>query len=162
MEEITRCREGGVEGTDYDSRQDVEEHRARVREIFFPILTNLIYRIAEHDSSKLDSPEKEIFDRFPISKMLKYGTKEYEKVLRDMGEALSHHYKKNRHHPEYYDDGINGMSLLDILEMFVDWKASSQHRGGDFGDSLRIGKDRFKMSEQLYRILLNTEKELFN
>ena len=36
--------------------------------------------------------------------------------------------EQNRHHPEYYEDGIAGMTLVDLEEMLSDWEAAS-HRG---------------------------------
>ena len=40
--------------------------------------------------------------------------------------ALTHHRLYNTHHPEYYKDGIYGMSELDIAEMVADCTARSQ------------------------------------
>lgn len=52
---------------------------------------------------------------------------------------------------------INNMSLLDLVEMLADWVASSKrHANGNPERSIRLNRDRFKISEQLTRILLNT------
>ena len=59
------------------------------------------------------------------------------------------------------DLGINGMSLLDLLEMFCDWKAATErHADGDIKRSIEINRDRFNMSPQLAQILDNTRIEL--
>jgi hypothetical protein len=45
-----------------------------------------------------------------------------------MKPAIQHHYKANSHHPEFYDNGVEGMSLFDVLEMLLDWKAATERR----------------------------------
>jgi hypothetical protein len=45
--------------------------------------------------------------------------------------------------------------------MFCDWKAATQRmHDGNIRKSLEINKERFEMSEQLYKIFENTVKEL--
>jgi rubredoxin len=57
--------------------------------------------------------------------------------------------------------GIYGMSLLDIIEMLADWKAATaRHADGDIKESLRINRERFGISDQLFEILKNTVQEL--
>ena len=49
------------------------------------------------------------------------------------------------------------MDLLDLVEMFCDWKAASlRHKDGDFAASLQINKERFGISDQLMAILENS------
>jgi hypothetical protein len=49
------------------------------------------------------------------------------------------------------------MNLLDILEMFCDWKAASErHADGDIIESIKKNQKRFNMSDELTQILLNT------
>lgn len=56
---------------------------------------------------------------------------------------------------------INGMSLLDVLEMFTDWKAAGEdYKDGNITQSLEVNKERFGISDQLFAILQNTVKEL--
>jgi len=43
-----------------------------------------------------------------------------------MKPALEHHYALYRHHPEHFQNGIDDMNLIDLVEMFADWKASSE------------------------------------
>jgi hypothetical protein len=53
------------------------------------------------------------------------------------------------------------MSLLDLIEMFCDWKAAGErHANGNFAESLNINRERFGMSPQLAEIFENTRKEL--
>lgn len=58
--------------------------------------------------------------------------------------------------------GVDGMTLLDVLEMLIDWKAATERmkNGGDIRKSLEINRERFKLSPQLTAILANTIKEM--
>lgn len=57
--------------------------------------------------------------------------------------------------------GVAGMSLLDLIEMFCDWKAATErHADGDLAKSIEINAKRFKLDPQLVSILLNTKREL--
>jgi hypothetical protein len=74
-----------------------------------------------------------------------------------MGDGLRHHYDHNRHHPEHFSDGVNGMTLVDLIEMLADWKAATErHADGNLGKSLVIQQSRFNLSAQLADILWNT------
>ena len=126
----------------------------------------------------------------PLLKGSTYGSDEYKQMLADMKPALDHHYKNNRHHPEhfsYYE--CNGcfkrfpdtmpnvcdvcgysqftnradilrMNLIDIVEMFCDWKAASmRHNDGDILNSIKINSKRFEIDNQLKSILEQTVKD---
>lgn len=60
------------------------------------------------------------------------------------------------------ESSVNGMSLFDVLEMLMDWKAATERMkdGGDIRASLVINRDRFKISPQLESIMANTIKEM--
>lgn len=144
----------------YDSRQDTLNHIHRVRELLEDVRNEFEIRAILHDQSKLESPEKEAFDRLtPRLKTLEYGSPEYEESRRELGEALEHHYANNSHHPEHFENGVNGMTLFDVLEMLVDWKAASErHETGDISKSLTTNITRFNIDPQLQSILENTVK----
>ena len=146
----------------YNSAADTELHISTVQENISKIVSILESRKAEHDKSKLEEPEKSMFDEFtPKLRSSTYGSAEYKSFLQEMGVALKHHYENNSHHPEHYENGINGMSLLDLIEMLADWKAATQrHADGNILDSLRINKERIGLSDQLAEIFNNTIKEL--
>jgi len=58
--------------------------------------------------------------------------------------------------------GIRGMSLLDLIEMFVDWKAASErHANGDITRSIEVNQERFGYSDDLRAVFTNTAAELF-
>lgn len=146
----------------YDSRPDTRAHITRVRQLMANIWGNIYDRADRHDASKLEDPERSMFDRYtPQLRALTYGSPEYKACLEAMGEALRHHYAHNSHHPEHYPDGIAGMSLLDVIEMLADWKAAGErHADGDLLASLEINRERFGISDQLHSILVNTVREL--
>lgn len=146
----------------YDSKDDTENHISRVRELICDCRENLSDRGLDHDASKLETPEKEIFDEMtPKLKTSTYGSDEYKIMLAGMKPALDHHYSANFHHPEHHPDGISAMSLLDVLEMLCDWKAAGErHANGTIGRSLTVNRERFKIDDQLFHILENTAREL--
>lgn len=60
--------------------------------------------------------------------------------------AIEHHYQVNSHHPEHYPDGFAGMSLLDRIEMYCDWKAAvKRNKNGDLNKSIEINAKRFNI-----------------
>lgn len=146
----------------YDSKQDTENHIARVRELIKLTSEKMAQRAEVHDKSKLEAPEKQFFDEFtPKLRGSTYGSDEYKGFLKELQVGLDHHYQNNSHHPEHYSNGVNGMSLLDVLEMFCDWKAATErHADGSLERSIKINKERFKMSDQMAEIFENTRKEL--
>jgi len=90
-----------------------------------------------------------------------YDSAEGTKALKEMGPALKHHYENNRHHPEHWTAGVNKMSLFDLIEMLADWAVAVQrHADGDLEESLKINKERFEISDQLYEILKNTAEDM--
>lgn len=147
--------------TKFDSRHDTEGHILRVRELLYIVQGKLEERGFKHDRSKLGDVEKPAFDRAQRLKTITYGSPEYKDCLKELGPALEHHYANNAHHPEHYKNGIDGMSLLDLVEMLCDWKAAGErHADGSMDRSLKVNRDRFKISDQLYSILENTAKEM--
>ena len=147
---------------EYDSREDTLAHIKRVQDLMYMFEYNLHVRALKHDRSKLEEPEKSGFDKYtPLLKGTTYGSDEYKVFLKELGTSLKHHYENNSHHPEHYMDGMSGMSLLDIVEMFCDWKAATErHADGSLDKSIGINKVRFKYDEMLERIFQNTRREL--
>lgn len=135
----------------------------RVRNLLNDVVADLLRRGQEHDQSKLESPEVEMFTEFtPKLGGCTYGSPEYDGYKKAMSAALAHHYARNSYHPEHHKAGINDMTLLDIVEMLVDWKAASErHNDGNILKSIEKNADRFQMSPQLVKILENTAKTLW-
>ena len=146
----------------YDSKEDTLEHIALVRKLLEQVTGDICQRIAVHDASKLQEPEKSMFDEWrPKLDAFEYGTSEYMDAVAGMGTAINHHYEHNSHHPEYYEDGINDMTLLDLLEMLADWKAASMRRNdGNMKTSLEFGVERFNINPSLLKTLTVTANEL--
>lgn len=144
----------------YDSRPETRKHSLRVGQLIRQARDEISDRSYEHDASKLVEPELEIFNEFtPKLKTSTYGSDEYKGFLVEMGAGLAHHYAVNRHHPEHFPNGIDGMTLVDLVEMLADWKAATErHDDGSLTRSLVIQKDRFGISDQLAVILENTAR----
>lgn len=142
----------------YDSRPDTLAHSQRVGELIVQVTKDLLDRSTCHDRSKTLPPEVAVFDEYtPKLKTSTYGSEEYKGYLAGMGEGLAHHYAHNRHHPEHFVNGVNDMTLVDLVEMLADWKAATErHDDGDLAKSLEIQRERFGLSEQLVAILENT------
>ena len=148
----------------YDSAVDTNAHRALVKQIMDKLAYDIIKRAVAHDESKLTEPEKSVFDIVtPRLKGLTYGSAEYKASLAEMGTALEHHYQTNRHHPEHFrpcfgiGEGVRGMDLVDILEMFCDWCAATmRHEDGDICTSIEKNMARFNTGEVLACIFANT------
>jgi len=155
----------------YNSKEDTSEHIKVVQSKINTIIEELAKRAESHDKSKLEDPEKEVFDVMtPLLAGSTYGTDEYRQMLAGMKPALDHHYANNRHHPEHFEEEmyatfrasmLNCMNLIDIIEMFCDWKAATlRHNNGDINKSIEINKKRFNIDIQLESIFKNTVKYL--
>lgn len=146
-----------------DAKITTYKHIARVRELLGEAAIELIRRGDRHDSSKFDPEEMG-----PLEEMQKlvdkegqapYGGEEYKRRLEILKPMLDHHYARNSHHPEHRVDGIDGMNLFDIMEMFFDWRAASE-RGGESFIHLTSSKERFNISDQLMNIFMRTCDDL--
>lgn len=134
----------------------------RVAEFLHLFSCELLKRATLHDKSKLEEPEASIFEKYtPQLKDTTYGSNEYQVLLANMKPALDHHYANNRHHPEYHRNGIQEMTLIDLLEVMADWKsASERHADGDIYKSIEMNQKRFGYSDELKQIFINTIKEV--
>lgn len=144
-----------------DSTVATLRHSRRVDELLLELMWEIGLRVTHHDESKLHDPEKAVFDEYsPKLRDSTYGSDEYKRYLREMQIALEHHYYHNRHHPEHFSNGVDGMTLVDLVEMLADWKAATErHADGDLEKSLEIQRERFNLSDQLVSILRNTAVE---
>jgi hypothetical protein len=148
----------------YDSTAETLKHIRRVNELLIDASCELLQRAKVHDQSKLEEPEKSTFDEVtPLLKDLKFGSEEYTEATKRIKPALDHHYSKNSHHPQHYENKINGMNLFDVVEMFFDWKAAGERTiDGDINKSIEINAERFGISKQLRHILENTVNYINN
>lgn len=116
-----------------------------------------------HDKSKLLPPEKDGFDEYtPKLHDCTYGSEEYKSFLRGLQNILNHHYANNSHHPEHYSNGIYGMNIFDVTEMFCDWTAAcKRHADGNIYSSLDINQKRFGYTDGFKLVLKNTADKYF-
>jgi hypothetical protein len=147
---------------EFSSEPDTRKHIARVNELLHAVVSELLRRADRHDATKLESPEKEVFDDLtPKLNNTTYNSDEYKKFLEELKPALDHHYANSRHHPEHYPRGIRDMTLMDLIEMLCDWKAASErHNDGNIRKSLEDNSVRFGYGAELNDILSNTVREL--
>lgn len=145
-----------------ECRVETQKHIEKVRKYIRFFTDKLTTRGVNHDASKLESPEVEIFaEHTNCLKDLIYDSEEYKEHLAAMKPALDHHYATYRHHPEHFQNGIDDMNLIDLVEMFADWKASSERqKDGNLLLSIEKNAKRFNISAQLKQILINTAKTL--
>lgn len=145
----------------YDSTVDTKLHIENIQRVSKPLMEDLTSRFENHDKSKLTSPELECYDKYvPMLKEVKYGTPGYFEVRQKMmDEGLKHHYEVNRHHPEHFKNGIEGMTLVDLVEFFCDTYAASLRSDTPFEKGFVTNCDKFHINGTLKKILLNTYEE---
>jgi len=143
-----------------ECRVETQKHIDKVRKYIRFFTDKLTSRGENHDASKMESPEVELFaEHTERLSEIEYGSEEYKKELGALKPALEHHYAVNRHHPEHFPNGINEMNLVDLVELIADWKASSErHNNGNLLKSIEINAKRFNIDDQLTQILLNTAR----
>lgn len=153
--------------TGYDSTADTLDHIEKVRARLMIVIDELRARAAVHDASKLRPPEKEAYDGLTQdmkASTAPYGSEEYRTIIRKYKPAVDHHVTTSRHHPEFFGEaGVNGMTLIDVVEMVCDWKAASLRGNGteaSFAASIGKNFERYGIGEQLAAIFENTRKEL--
>ena len=138
--------------------KDLVQHKAWVAENMQVAANDLFRRAAIHDNSKFEPEEFEPYEEaFPNLQKYAYGTEELRAELRKIKPAIHHHFSVNRHHPEYFGEtGINGMNLIDVLEMVCDWMAASKRSQTGIAKGLEINKERYGIDDQLFEIIKHT------
>ena len=134
-------------------------HITRVKSLLTDFAGDLILRGKNHDASKFNPieavPLQAMQDMIDKEGPAPYGTDEYRRRTALLGPMLEHHYANNSHHPEHYPDGIAGMDLLDLVEMFHDWKAASE-RGSDDAMNISYCVEKYGIPPMLASIFRNT------
>ena len=117
----------------------------------------------QHDLSKYEPEEFPVYaEKIDEFEKYPYGTKEREAIYESIKPAIEHHHKHNRHHPEFHLAGVDGMNLVDLLELLADWKSATLNHPsapGDLTQSIALAKEKYKISPQLAQILYNTAKD---
>lgn len=154
------CTEQQINNTYLDTLRHID----KVRDCVEIIVKELLTRGRLHDRSKMSSPELEVFaENTKKLSELEYGSEEYDKAKSALADAIVHHYANNNHHPEFHKNGIDDMNLVDIVEMFCDWKAATlRNKNGGMLKSIEVNRTRFNMSDQLVNIFKNSVQLLEN
>jgi Family of unknown function (DUF5662) len=140
------------------------EHIKRVRNCLVamaavtPDDTELIRRSFVHDASKY-SPE----ERLPYIWLTEYHRCrrngepfEYPSGMDELvRQAVDHHVRSNRHHPEFHADP-NDMTDEDLIEMVCDWTAMAQEFGENNGSAKQWANMILKK-----RLRLNSDRQQF-
>jgi hypothetical protein len=144
----------------YDSEQDLREHIFQVAARLQEVCRELQKRGELHDASKLDPDQKPVLDAvLPTLQELVYGTDEYNTAAQSLAPAMERHYAKSSHHAQHYANGIAGMDLIDLIEMYCDWAAATlRTKNGELDRSSEINIKRYGISDMLGQILKNTRK----
>lgn len=136
------------------------KHKAWVLLHLIGFSLRLLRRGLKHDLSKYRDPEASRFaEVLPALEDTTYGSEEYDELLDRLDPALQHHYAMNRHHPEHFEawrQPLRGMHLVDVVEMFCDWRAATRrHKDGDIQVSVAHNAGRYGYGgELLYGIFL--------
>ena len=143
-----------------ECRVETQKHIEKVRKYIRFFTDRLTTRGELHDASKLGEEELPYFaEHTERLNEIEYGSDEYKAELEALKPALDHHYAVNRHHPQHFPAGVSDMSLIDLVEMIADWKASSSRtQAGNLLKSIEINAKRFNIDDQLTQILINTAK----
>lgn len=146
-----------------DSTLTTVKHRLRVQELLSEAASEILRRGRVHDLSKHKPAEKEPLDEMQrlieTEGQAPFGSEEYERRKTLLGSMLAHHYANNSHHPEHYENGVTGMDLFDLIEMFFDWKAASE-RGEEASMNINAACEKYAVADQLRAILENTADRL--
>jgi hypothetical protein len=109
----------------------------------------------------------------------KYQVNEYIDVLKDekaddIAKRTAHQMLKNNTQKLAYlaiaqeslknfENGIQGMNLVDLVEMICDWKAATlRHENGDIFKSIEMNQNRFGYSDELKQIFINTVNDFLS
>ncbi len=139
------------------------KHIKRVGHYLHLFSKELIDRAEHHDDSKLEEPELSGFaENTEKLAKVEYGSEEYKTMLAELKPTIEHHYSKNRHHSEFWPNGINDMNLIDLLEMLADWRAAGErNKNGNIRKSIEVNAERYGISPQLRKIIENTVRDYF-
>lgn len=148
----------------YDAQADTMKHIVKVREYMQIFIDNLQARASMHDESKF-SPEEapylqQIGELTQREGRADFGTPLYEERKKILAPMIAHHHAHNDHHVEHYPNGIAGMTLFALVEMYCDQVAAALDRNAHGLYDVSANADRYGMSEQLVSIFRNTAKAM--
>lgn len=138
----------------------IYKHKASVIRWMEVIIDELKRRAITHDNSKLIEPEISGWRKMDKEPRYPYGSKEYFDKLERYKWLLKTHWKRNRHHPEYWQINIfrKDKDLLDIIETVIDW-LSYKENVLSLKQALKIidaQTKRYGFSSELTELIKNT------
>jgi len=147
---------------EFDFLCDVILHVGEVSEALEEVASELRKRGMAHDRTKFQELEFDAFvstrDKF---KKANYGSKEYQECIDAVKPAVDHHYANNRHHTSFHGGTIDGMNLVDIIEMVCDWKAAVRRSPDkNLEDTLEYSFDKYGIGDQMQKIIVTTLEDL--
>lgn len=128
------------------------QHKQKVSFLLREIARQFERRADTHDDSKFNLDEFKGFCQMDNARRYEYGSPEYEAIIHN-NSAAQLHVSRNRHHPEYWPNGIDDMDMIDIIEMLCDWEIARQIRDieEDIEKIWQTRKKRFGLSDdELY------------
>jgi hypothetical protein len=123
-------------------------HRGQVSALLRELARQLEARADIHDLSKFRPDEFAGFVEVNrIAREHPYGSPEYKESLKD-NHTIDLHFSRNPHHPEYHPSGVNGMNLIDFIEMVIDWIAASRTYGTtQWEQVIKTQQERFGLTD---------------
>lgn len=140
-----------------NTEEYIKGHITRVRKHIATFVRLLIKRSLNHDNSKLQDPELTLWKEMDKEPRYPYGSEEYKEKMKRWEKVFKHHYSYNRHHPEFYENGVNDMTLVDIVEMMCDWLGYKQ--AISITEALNVCDEqmkRYNISNELRQVIFNT------
>lgn len=137
---------------------NILDHKKKVKDRMLFLAKEIIKRAEEHDDSKLKPPEINWLIEMDKEPKVEYGTPEYFEKIKKWDKFFKHHYKNNNHHPAHYNEqGVYGMTIVDLVEMMCDVisyiKELHVYQASKI---IKEQKERFDMDEGIAQILINT------
>ena len=145
-----------------DTESYIRSHIERVRKKLNVLIDVLNKRAILHDKSKLEEPEFSLWKKMDEEPRYPYGSEEYKDKIKRYSSLFNMHYEKNPHHPEHFPNGIQDMTLVDLIEMLCDWIS--------YKDDIRVTEaieivnqqsNRFGYSDEIKNLLINTLIDYF-
>ena len=143
--------------------KNILTHKENVKKRLLFLADELYKRAYHHDDSKLQIPEIMYLIEMDREPRYPYGSDEYFDKMKRWECFFKHHYENNRHHPDSFPDGVEGMNLADLCEYVVDIISyfDELHVSGAL-DTINKQQERFGLDNQLTQILKNTLLEYFS
>jgi hypothetical protein len=114
--------------------EENEAHIAEFQQAIEDLCSALKRRAKTHDASKLKEPELTQYTEAEHElEKFKPGSKSYLTFAQKHSIILDRHYSKNPHHVEHFENGFDDMTILDLIDVLVDWKLDCGD--GDWGSS---------------------------